>query len=111
MRNDGDDLEWVAEAAKKRGQAVPTIVKKRPKVRRDLDYFWTAFHDLLTDTDFNGNIRWTALDQYSNRYPHVPFDSFRYIIRAMEKVRRDEVPDGRRRDRGSNRGERGGKRR
>lgn len=86
MRNEGDSLDWVAEFAAKRGVAAPDFIEDRPELRRHLEFYWSAFNDLLTDTDHNGNIRWSALDRYSRRY-NVNFETFRYIIRALERAR------------------------
>ena len=88
MQNDGDSLEWVAEFAAKRGGAAPDVIDTRPELRRHLEFYWSAFNDLLTDTDQYGSIRWSALDQYARRYS-VNFETFRYIIRALERARHD----------------------
>lgn len=90
LKNDNDDLEWVVEQAQRRGVAPPEITKNRPELLRHLEFYWSAFNDLLTETDRNGNIRWSALDRYAIRY-NVQFEVFRYIIRAMEKARREAV--------------------
>lgn len=88
MQNDGDSLDWVAEHAASRGVAAPEFIDTRPTLKRQLEFYWSAFNDLLTDTDHNGNIRWSALDQYARRY-NVKFETFRYIIRALERARHD----------------------
>lgn len=92
IENKGDDLEWVVEQAKQRGVAPPDITRDKPTLLRQLEFYWSAFNDLLTDTDQLGNIRWTALDQYARRY-NVQFETFRYIIRAMEKSRHDALKE------------------
>ena len=88
LGNNGDSLDWVAEQAAARGQAPPDIVKNRPELRRALEFYWSAFNELSTDCDHAGRIRWTAIDTYARRYD-VQFEAFRYIIREMEKARRE----------------------
>lgn len=88
MRNEGDSLDWVAEQAASRGIAPPEFLEDKPTLLRHLEFYWSAFNDLLTEMDQYGSIRWTALDQYARRYS-VNFETFRYIIRALERARND----------------------
>ena len=88
MQNDGDSLDWVAELSASRGVAPPNFIDTRPELKRHLEFYWSAFNDLMTDTDQYGSIRWSALDSYARRYS-VNFETFRYIIRALERARHD----------------------
>lgn len=88
MQNDGDSLDWVAKLAAERGTETPEFIEARPELKRHLEFYWSAFNDLLTDTDLNGAIRWSSLDRYARRYS-VNFETFRYIIRALERARND----------------------
>ena len=88
LGNDGDSLDWVAELAEARGIAPPEIMKNRPELQNELQFYWEAFDELSSEVNPNGAIPWSSIDRYAERY-RVNFETFRYIIRAMEKVRRE----------------------
>lgn len=89
MRNKGDDLDWLARHAAERGQAPPELLKDRPELLPHLQFYWQAFNELLSDVTCQ-SIPWSSLDRYARRY-NVQFETFRYIIRAMEKARREAI--------------------
>ena len=89
MRNDGDDLDWVARQAAERGLAPPEILKDKPELLPTLQFYWQAFNELLSDVTYQ-SIPWSSIDSYARRY-NVQFETFRYIIRAMEKARREDI--------------------
>lgn len=83
MKNDGDDLEWVAEHAKTRGVAPPEFLKDRPTIRHELHFYWQAFNELCTERTMNGHIPIRAIHDYGDRYG-VSSETFRVIMLAMD---------------------------
>lgn len=61
-------MEWLEEAAIARGQPLPDIVRNKPRLRPDGDFYWLAYQDLISCANERGIIPWTAYDQYAQRY-------------------------------------------
>lgn len=85
LKNNGDDMSWVAEQARSRGVAPPEFLQDTPEISDSLAFYWVAFNELCTERTNLGHIPIRALYEYADRY-HVPLETFRAIMHAMDKT-------------------------
>lgn len=75
----------------------PKFLKDKPTLDISLIWYWDSFLQ-LNSTRFKdfGEIPWTAIDSYCDRWGIVEpeeFDSFCYIIKSIDKVYLEELKE------------------
>lgn len=77
------------DQAKVRGQSPPKFLQDKPELNELLIWYWESFWELSTTRNDMGQIPWTAINEYANRWginSDTEFDTFIYFIRSMDSV-------------------------
>lgn len=92
----GKDLQFLLDLYEETGK-MPRALETRVELPEHLDFFWDAFWECSTDRKLGfgalGEIPFSALDRYANRFGVVgpAFDRFRYLLRRMDTAYLAEV--------------------
>ena len=77
----GENSEKIIQAAIDSGNEIPQALLDKPDLPQSMVFFWTAFLELNTCRG-EGNIPWTAIDRYAERYD-VTDDLFEDLVEII----------------------------